>query len=200
VVRKVLEAEPHPILKIKLGGGNDEEVMEAVRSVSTKTVRVDANEGWKTPELALEKIRWLAGLGVELVEQPLPAGQLDGMRWLKERSPLPLVADEDVHTASDLPGLVGAFHGINLKLMKAGGILEAIRTIHTARALGLRIMIGCMIESSLGITAAAQLGAMADWLDLDGNLLIQNDPFVGAVTEQGKILLPDQPGLGVSLR
>jgi L-alanine-DL-glutamate epimerase-like enolase superfamily enzyme len=200
VIRKVLEAEAHPILKIKLGGDNDEEIMEAIRSVTTKVIRVDANEGWKTPELALEKIQWLAGLGVELVEQPLRAGRLEEMRWLKERSPLPLVADEDVHTAADLPRLASAFHGINLKLMKAGGILEAVRTIHTARALGMRIMIGCMIESSLGITAAAHLGALADWLDLDGNLLIRDDPFLGAVTANGRITLPSGRGLGVEER
>ena len=200
VMTKLAEAEAHPILKIKLGGDNDEEIMDAVRTVTAKPVRVDANEGWQTPEQALEKIQWLAGLGVELVEQPLPAGRIEDMRWLKERSPLPLVADEDIHTAADLPRLAEAFHGINLKLMKAGGILEAVRTIHAARALGMRIMIGCMIESSLGITAAAHLGSLADWLDLDGNLLIRDDPFLGATTANGRIELPAGTGLGVSAR
>lgn len=200
ILRKVAEAADHPILKIKLGAGNDREMMEAVRSVTDKPVRVDANEGWGTPGTALEAICWLADRGVELVEQPLPAGQLDAMRWLKQRSPLPLVADEDVHTAADLPRLADAFHGINLKLMKAGGLLEAMRILHTARALGLRVMIGCMIESSLGITAAAHLGALADWLDLDGNLLIRNDPYQGASTMAGRIILPGESGLGVRLR
>jgi L-alanine-DL-glutamate epimerase-like enolase superfamily enzyme len=197
VIKKVLEAEDYPILKIKLGGTNDEEIIEAVRSVTDKPIRVDANEGWKTPEAALAKCQWLARHKVELVEQPLAAGRLAEMAWLRERSPLPLVADEDVLTCADLPRLAGAFDGINLKLMKAGGILESIRIIHTARALGLKVMIGCMVESSLGITAAAQLGALADWLDLDGNLLIENDPFLGATAIGGRIELPIAPGLGV---
>jgi len=137
-LQKVEEAANFPILKIKLGGANDEEIMEAVRTVTDKTLRVDANEGWKTREEALAKCEWLAGLNVELIEQPLLAGRLEEMRWLRERSPLPLVADEDVLTSADLPKLAGAFHGINLKLMKAGGILEGLRMIHVARALGLK--------------------------------------------------------------
>jgi L-alanine-DL-glutamate epimerase-like enolase superfamily enzyme len=197
VAKKIQEAHDHPILKIKLGGGNDEAIIEAVRSVTDKVIRVDANEGWANAETALAKCQWLAGQNVELIEQPLPAGRLDEMRWLRERSPLPLVADEDVLTARDVVPLAGAFDGINLKLMKAGGLLEAIRTIHVARAVGLKVMIGCMIESSLGITAAAQIGALADWLDLDGNLLIQADPFTGVTTTAGRLCLPAGNGLGV---
>jgi len=198
ILQKVEEAAAYPILKIKLGGGNDEEIMEAVRSVTDKPLRVDANEGWATREEALAKCEWLAGCNVELIEQPLPAGRIEEMRWLRERSPLPLVADEDVLIAADLPRLAGAFHGINLKLMKSGGILEGLKMIHVARALGLKVMIGCMIESSLGITAAAHLGALADWIDLDGNLLIKDDPFSGVITVDGRITLPRGPGLGVT--
>lgn len=196
--RKIREAEPYPILKIKLGKDNDEEIMNAVREVTDKTVRVDANEGWKDRQLAAEKIQWLKTLGVEFVEQPMPADQLDDMIWLKERSALPLVADESVKNASDILKLAGAFHGINIKLMKSGGPQEGLRMIAMARALDLKIMLGCMIESSLAITTAAQLSPYVDWADLDGNLLISNDPYRGMTVQDGKMNLPEGPGLGVS--
>jgi L-alanine-DL-glutamate epimerase-like enolase superfamily enzyme len=197
VKAKVAEADEFQVLKIKLGGGNDEEVMRAVREVTDKVVRVDANEGWAGRELALDKIEWLAGLNVEFVEQAMPAGKLEDMAWLKERSPLPLVADEDVCGLDDVDGLAAAYHGINVKLMKAGGIAPAHAMIMRARELGLKVMLGCMIESSLGIAAATHLAPLADWLDLDGHLLIDSDPFAGLGIDSGSLLLPDGPGLGV---
>lgn len=195
--QKIREAVAFPILKIKLGSEDDETIMRAVREVTNRAVRVDANEGWKDRQEALEKIQWLARMNVEFVEQPLPAHRLDDVAWLRERSPLPLVADEDVKTAADIPLLARAYHGINIKIMKSGGLQEALRMIYLARGLGLKIMLGCMIESSLGITAAAHLSPLVDWADLDGNLLIKNDPYRGVRVEQGRLILPEGPGLGV---
>jgi L-alanine-DL-glutamate epimerase-like enolase superfamily enzyme len=196
---KIGEAAEFPILKVKMGLENDREIMETVRRRTDRPVRVDANEGW-TREEALEKIRWLEGQNVEFVEQPLPAERLDDTRWLAERVSMPLFADESVHTATDVPKLVGAFHGINIKLMKCGGIREALRMIHVARACGMKVMLGCMIESSIGITAAAQLSPLVDYADLDGNILIRNDPASGVTTRRGKLVLPQGPGLGAELR
>jgi L-Ala-D/L-Glu epimerase / N-acetyl-D-glutamate racemase len=195
--QKVREAADFPVLKIKVGLSTDEATIAAVRSVTNKPLRVDANEGWKTKEEALEKIRWLSQQGVEFVEQPLPAAQLEDMRWVHQRSPLPLIADESCLRASDIPGLVGAFDGVNVKLDKSGGMLEAYRMIQVARALGLKTMLGCMISSSVTVTAAAHLSPLVNYADLDGNLLIANDPFVGVTVQHGKLLLPDRPGLGL---
>ncbi len=197
VAEKIREAEGFPVLKIKMGLENDREIMETVRARTDRPVRIDANEGWTRDE-ALEKMRWLEGLNVELVEQPLPAADLEGVRWLAARTSIPIFADESVRVASDVPKLAGAFHGINIKLMKCGGIREALRMIHTARACGMKVMLGCMIESSIGITAAAHLSPLADYADLDGNLLIRNDPAAGVTTLNGKLVLPEGPGLGVS--
>ncbi len=197
IKEKIREAEGFPILKIKLGSEDDEQIMQAVREATDRTVRVDANEGWPDPLQALEKMHWLAQLNVEFVEQPLPAGRLDDVTWLRERAPLPIVADEDVHLARDIPALAHAYDGINIKIMKSGGLLEALRMINTARAHGLSIMLGCMIESSLAITAAAHLSPLVDWADLDGNLLLAADPFTGGGVREGKLILPDGPGLGV---
>ena len=199
IVQKVREAAAYPILKVKMGSDDDREVLTAVRDTTMSRIRVDANEGW-TMEGALERLEWLARLGVELVEQPLPVDRIEETRELRRRSPLPFYADESVHRAADLPRLAGAFDGINIKLMKCGGLGEALRMIAVARALGMKVMLGCMIESSLGITAAAHLSPLADTADLDGNLLIENDPFVGATVESGRIVLPDGPGLGVTAR
>ena len=198
IAEKVREAEGFPVLKIKLGLENDYEIMETVRAITSRPVRVDANEGWSRDE-ALEKMRWLETRNVELVEQPLPAADLDGVRWLAGRTSLPIFADESVHVAADVPKLAGAFHGINIKLMKCGGIREALKMIHAARACGMSIMLGCMIESSIGITAAAQLSPLVDYADLDGNLLIRNDPARGATAVGGKLVLPEGPGLGVTV-
>jgi len=194
---KVAEAEGFEILKIKLGGENDEEVMQAVRDVTDKVVRVDANEGWRDREVALRRIEWLENLNVELVEQPMPAGNLEDAEWLKERSPLPLIADEDAGSATDVPDLARAFHGVNVKLMKAGGIGPAHQMINAARNAGMDVMLGCMIESSLGIAAAAHLAPLVDYIDLDGHLLLTNDPYEGLEYRKGRLVLPEGSGLGV---
>ena len=195
--QKVREAELYPILKIKVGLDTDEGTIAAVRSVTNKPLRVDANEGWKDKEVAVRKINWLATQGVEFVEQPMPAEMLEEMHWVHERVNLPLIADESCQHASDIPKLVGTFAGVNVKLDKAGGILPAFTWIQTARALGLKTMLGCMISSSVSVTAAAHLSPLVDYADLDGNLLIANDPFTGVKVERGKLLLPDRPGLGL---
>jgi len=195
--QKVLEAEPFPILKIKVGLDTDEATISAVRSVTNKPLRVDANEGWKDKEEAVRKINWLAGQGVEFVEQPMPAEMLEETRWVRERVRLPLIADEACQQASDIPKLVGIFAGVNVKLDKSGGILEAFKMLQMARALGLKTMLGCMVSSSVSVTAAAHLSPLVDYADLDGNLLIANDPFAGVQVKRGKLLLPDRPGLGL---
>jgi len=199
VAQKVREAAGFEVLKVKMGSKDDQKVLETVRSMTSCSVRVDANEGW-TLEDALERLEWLQEMGVELVEQPLPADRLDEMRELKKQSPLPLIADESVARADDIPRLADAFDGINIKLMKCGGLGEAVRMIHVARAHGMTIMLGCMVESSLAITAAAHIAPLVDYADLDGNLLITNDPFVGAEVRHGKLVLPSEPGLGVRER
>ena len=199
VVRKVREASAYPILKVKMGAPDDRAVLTAVRDTTDRPIRVDANEGWTGTD-ALERLDWLARLGVEFVEQPLPADRIEETRALRNRSPLPFYADESVHRAEDIPRLAGAFDGINIKLMKCGGIAEALRMIAVARAHGMKVMLGCMIESSVAITAAAHLSPLVDTADLDGNLLLENDPFVGATVANGRIVLPSAPGLGVAAR
>jgi len=199
VEQKVREAKDYRILKVKMGSENDRTVFDAVRRVTDRPVRVDANEGW-TFDDALARLEWLAEMGVELVEQPLPADRHADMCELKKRSPLPLIADESVARAADIPRLAEAFDGINIKLMKCGGPGEALRMIHTARAHGLKIMFGCMIETSIAITAAAHIAPLVDYVDLDGNILITNDPFIGAEISEGRLVLPPRPGLGVRPR
>lgn len=197
IERKVKEAEEYPILKVKLGLENDEEIIRTIRKITDKLIRVDANEGWKTKELALEKIKWLQDEGVELVEQPMPANDIDSVAWLRDKVDIPIIADENCIRLYDVPTLGKAYDGINIKLMKSTGIREAIKMINTARAMNMKIMIGCMIESSVGITAGAQISPLVDFADLDGNLLITNDPFEGVKVKGGKLILPDEPGLGV---
>ena len=194
---KVREAADFPVLKIKVGLDTDEATIAAVRSATDKPLRVDANEGWKDKEEAVRKINWLAGQGVEFVEQPMPAEMMEEMHWVHSRAQVPLIADEACQRASDVPKMVGAFDGVNVKLDKTGGMLEAYRTIQVARSLGLKTMLGCMISSSVSVTAAAHLSPLVDYADLDGNLLIANDPFVGVLVEKGKLILPDRPGLGL---
>ncbi|MDX2437002.1 MAG: dipeptide epimerase [Acidobacteriota bacterium] len=196
VEQKVREAEGFAVFKVKMGSKDDQRVLETVRSVTNRPVRVDANEGWTLRD-AIERLDWLQKMGVELVEQPLPSHQHREMCELKERSPLPLFADESVARAEDIPRLAEAFDGINIKLMKCGGIGEAVRMIHVARAHGMKIMLGCMVESSMAITAAAHLAPLVDYADLDGNLLITNDPYIGAEVREGRLVLPSEPGLGV---
>lgn len=201
VVRsRVEEAAGYPVLKVKLGSDRDEEIIRTIRDAAPdKTVRVDANAGWNV-KLALRMIPLLADLGVEFVEQPLPAHDLEGLRFVRERSPLPIIADESCITASDIPRLVGAVDGINIKLAKCGSLREALRMIHVARAHNLLVMCGCMIETSLGITAAAHLAPLLDYVDLDGAALLKDDPFAGATIAGGQVRLPDLPGLGVVRR
>ena len=195
--QKVREAEAFPVLKIKVGLDTDEATIAAVRSVTAKPLRVDANEGWKDKEEAVRKINWLAGQGVEFVEQPMPAAMLEETRWVRERVHLPLIADEACRQASDIPQLVGIYDGVNVKLDKCGGILEAFKMLQITRALGLKTMLGCMVSSSVSVTAAAHLSPLVDYADLDGNLLIANDPFRGVEVKNGKLILPDRPGLGL---
>lgn len=198
IKKKVREAEPYPILKVKVGTNRDKEIINAVRSVTKdKPIRVDANEGWKTKEEALENIKWLMDQGVEFIEQPMPASMIEETAWLRDHVHIPIIADEAVKTAHDIPKLVGAYDGINIKLMKSGGLQEALRMIYMAKAYGMKIMLGCMIESSVGISAAAQLTPFVDYADLDGNLLIANDPFSGVKVDHGKFIFNDKPGIGV---
>ena len=185
------------MLKIKVGLQTDEPTVEAVRSVTKKPLRVDANEGWKNKEEALRKINWLESQGVEFVEQPMPAAMLEETRWLRGKVHIPIIADEACLHPSDIPKLANSYDGVNIKLMKCGGVLEAFRMIQIAKALGLKTMLGCMIESSIGVTAAAHLSPLVDYADLDGNLLIANDPCRGVRVEKGKLILPEGPGLGL---
>jgi L-alanine-DL-glutamate epimerase-like enolase superfamily enzyme len=196
LAKKIEEAEEYPLLKIKLGSDHDREIMKTIRGLTKKQLRVDANEGWKTREIAVERIKWLEQEGVEFIEQPMPASDLDGTAWVREHVNLPLIADENSIRLHDVPKLQQAFDGINIKLMKCTGLYEAMKMIHTARACGMKIMVGCMIETSVGITAAAHLSPLIDYADLDGNVLITNDPFDGVKIVNGKLILPDRPGIG----
>jgi L-alanine-DL-glutamate epimerase-like enolase superfamily enzyme len=196
--KKVLEAEPYPILKIKVGLDKDESTLEAVRSVTKKPIRPDANEGFKTKEEAVRKINWLESVGAELIEQPLPAHMLEEQRWVRSRVHIPVLADEACLHPEDIPKIAGAYDGIVVKLDKAGGTLKALEMIRIAKALGLKVMIGCMVSTSVSITAAAHLSPLVDYADLDGNLLISNDPFRGVRVERGRLVLPDGPGLGLT--
>ena len=196
----VREAERHPLLKIKLGTDHDLAILDAIRSVTDKTLRVDANAAWTVDE-AIAKINDIVAYGVELVEQPIPPGDLDGLRRVREASPVPILVDESVTTCDDIPALAGAADGINIKLMKSGGLREARRMIGLARSLGLQVMLGCYIESSVSITAAAHLSPLADYADLDGNLLLAADPFEGVTVDAaGRLILPTAAGLGVRPR
>jgi L-alanine-DL-glutamate epimerase-like enolase superfamily enzyme len=198
--RRLAEAAAYPVLKIKLGSPRDEEILRVVRDAAPdKILRVDANAAW-TPKHALRMIDLLAKHRVEFVEQPLPAHDVDGLRFVRERSPLPVIADESCIVATDIPRLVGAVDGINIKLAKCGGLREALRMIATARSHGMLVMAGCMIETSLGISAAAHFAPLLDFADLDGAALLSNDPFGGATIARGKISIPLGPGLGVTRR
>lgn len=196
VAQKVREAEEYPILKIKLGGEDDENIIRTIRAITKKPLRVDANEGWRKKEEALDRIKWLEQEGVELIEQPMPANQGAEIAWIHDRVSVPLIADESAARLRDVPTLVDAFDGINIKLMKCTGLREAMKMIHAARAVGLKVMIGCMIETSVGISAASQLAPLVDYIDLDGNLLTTNDPFEGVKVVHGNLVLPDGPGIG----
>jgi L-Ala-D/L-Glu epimerase len=198
--QRVLQAEPYPVLKVKLGTDHDEQIIRTVRATApAKILRVDANAAW-TAKGALAMLDVLADCGVEYVEQPLPPHDLDGLRFVRDRSPLPVIADESCVVATDIPRLAGVADGINIKLSKCGGLREALKMIATARAHGMLVMAGCMIETSLGITAAAHFAPLLDYADFDGAALLADDPYVGATITAGKISIPSAPGLGVQAR
>ena len=188
------------VLKVKVGLDNDEEMIRTIREITALPLIVDANQGWKDRQQALDEIFWLQEHGVVMVEQPMPRERLDDNAWITERSPLPVFADEAVQRLADVPALVGAYTGINIKLMKCTGMREAWKMATYARAAGMRVMVGCMTETSCAVTAAAHLSPLADFADLDGNLLISNDRFRGVRVEGGRLVLPDAPGLGLVRR
>ena len=202
--KKVLEAEPYPILKLKVGGPDDEKNMAALREAAPKkTVRIDANEGWKTKEEALQNLeRFSKDLNIEFCEQPMPSSsRREDWVWLKARTPIPIFADESFHHASDAEYCAECFHGVNAKLIKTGGISGAFAALQTARKLGLKTMIGCMIETSILVSAAAHLAELTNHLDIDGNILITNDPFLGATSRDGKISFAEtQDKIGLRVR
>ena len=197
VEQKTREALSFRILKIKLGGGNDKEMIQTVRSVTQVPLGVDVNQGWSDKSQALDMIHWLHEKGVIYIEQPLPKTAVDDIAWITGQSPIPVIADEAVQIPADIKKVYGAYSGINIKLMKCGGLRAAYTMVNMARALGLKVMIGCMTETSCAVTAAAQLSPLADWADLDGNLLISNDVFEGVIISDGRVIIPDMPGIGV---
>ena len=197
VKEKVREASPYKILKVKLGQANDKEMIQTVRNETDKPICVDVNQGWTDRNMALEMTQWLKDQGVVFVEQPMPKTAIDDTAWLTQNSPLPIIADEAIQTISDFKKVQGVYSGINIKLMKCGGLRAAYTMISMARALDMKVMIGCMTETSCAVTAAAQLSPLVDWADLDGNLLISNDVFEGILIKDGKIILPDRPGIGI---
>lgn len=197
--QKVIEAEQYPILKVKLGTKDDRDIINAIRNCTDKVIRVDANEGWNL-KTAVEMCDWLTKQNVEFVEQPLPASDLEATARLKEQSPLKIIADENCLDSRDIPVIADAFHGINIKLMKCGGVREGYKMVQMARERGLEIMLGCMIETSVAITAATHLSPLVDYADLDGHILISNDPYQGVKINEGKLIIPNGPGLGISLR
>ncbi len=197
--QKVEEAADFPVLKIKMGIGKDEATLKAIRAVTKKPLRVDANEGWKTREEALRKIQWLEQDGaVEFVEQPMRADMMAEHAWLRERVKMPIIADEACTEIAAIPALADAYDGLNVKLDKAGGILQARRWITIARALGMKTMLGCMVSSSISVSAAAHLSPLVDYADLDGNLLISNDRYRGVTVKNGRLVLPTGGGLGLT--
>lgn len=199
VRQKVAEASPYRVLKVKMGLDNDKETVEVIRSMTDVPICVDANQGWTSKEEALEMCHWLADRNCLFVEQPLAIDRHDDTAWLRERSPLPLIADESLQRIGDVKRISEAFDGINIKLMKSTGMHEAYKMVALARALDMKVMLGCMTETSCAVSAAAQLAPLADFADLDGNLLISNDRFDGMKIVDGKITLNDNPGIGVTL-
>ncbi len=197
VRKKVDEAAPYKVLKVKMGLDNDKELVEIIRSKTDRPICVDANQGWDDKENALEMCHWLAERNCLFVEQPMPKEKIDETAWLRERSPLPIIADEFLQRLPDVLRAKDAYDGINIKLMKSTGMHEAYKMAVLARSLGMKIMLGCMTETSCAVSAAAQLAPMVDWADLDGNLLIANDCFDGMKIVDGKVTLTDRPGIGV---
>ncbi len=198
--QKVREADMYKVLKVKLGRDNDKEMIETIREVTDKIIRADANQGWKDKEYALKMIEWLATKNVDMIEQPMPKEMRDEQAWLKERSPIPIIGDESVIRLPDVKKAWGVYHGINIKLMKCTGMHEAYKMIQLARALDMKVMLGCMTETSCAISAAAQLSPLVDYADLDGAVLIKNDLFDGATIVDGKVTMPLGNGIGVRHR
>ena len=198
VRQKTLEATPYKILKVKLGQKTDREMIETIRSVTNVPLCVDVNQGWTDRQMALDMIHWLKEKGVVFVEQPMPKTAIDDMAWLTEHSPLPTIADESLQRLPDVMKAKGVYSGINIKLMKCTGMREAHQMLTLAGSLGMKVMIGCMTETSCAVSAAAQLSPKCEWADLDGNLLISNDPYSGVQVVDGKVILIDQPGIGIN--
>ena len=191
-------ADKFNILKVKVGLEGDKEMIRTIREITDLPLAVDANQGWKDRQQALDMICWLHEQGVVMAEQPMPTDRLDDIAWITEQSPIPIFADESIQRLKDIPALKGAFSGINIKLMKCTGMREAHKMMTLGRALGMKVMLGCMTETSCGISAAAQLSPAVDFADLDGNLLIANDRFDGVQVKGGRLVLPDdRPGIGV---
>lgn len=195
--KKIEETSPYKVVKVKMGLDHDKEIVEALRRHTDVPICVDANQGWNNREKALEMCHWLAERNCLFVEQPMDKAAIDDTAWLRERSPLPIIADEFLQRLPDVRRAAQAYDGINIKLMKSTGMHEAYQMATLARALGMKVMLGCMTETSCAVSAAAQLAPLADWADLDGNLLISNDIFDGMKIVDGKITLPDRPGIGV---
>jgi len=198
VIEKTKEADEYRILKVKLGRETDKMMIETIRSVTDKPIVVDVNQGWKDKQFALDMIHWLNEKGVKMVEQPMPKEMLDENAWLTEKSPLPTFGDEAVQRIPDVIKANGVYSGINIKLMKCTGLREAQKMIELAKALKLKVMLGCMTETSCAISAISQLSSQCEWADMDGALLIKNDPFVGTKVVDGKVVLNDSPGIGIS--
>ena len=190
-------ADRFNILKVKVGLDNDKEMIRTIREITDLPIAVDANQGWKDRQKALDEIFWLKENGIVMVEQPMPKERIDDNAWITERSPLPIFADEAIQRLVDIPSVKGAYHGINIKLMKCTGMREAWKMVNYARAEGMKVMVGCMTETSCAVSAAAQLAPAVDFADLDGNLLITNDLFDGMKVTAGKISLSDRPGIGI---
>ena len=199
VQQKIKESEQYKVLKVKMGVPGDKELVETIRKATDRPLCVDANQGWNSKEYALEMCHWLKEKGCIFVEQPLPKEMLDETAWLREQSPLPIIADEAFQRLPDVVRFKDVYDGINIKLMKSTGLHEAYKMAVLAKSLGMYVMLGCMTETSCGIAAAAQLSPMVDWTDLDGNVLIGNDRFEGLIFEDGKVIPADKPGLGVSI-
>lgn len=194
---KIREADDFSVLKIKMGRGKlDYEILETVRNVTEKPLRIDVNEGWTFDE-AVQKIKWLEPLNVQMIEQPLPKEEVTRMPELRRQSRLPLFGDENIRSMDDIGRWDNHFDGVNIKLDKCGGLLQAVRMLNEARARGLQTMLGCMVQTSVGIAAAAHLGALTDFIDLDGHLLIRDDPFTGVLVDKGRLTVAEKAGLGV---
>ena len=192
-------ADRFNILKVKVGLDNDKEMIRTIREITDLPLAVDANQGWKDREQALDEIHWLKENGIVMVEQPMAKERIEDNAWITERSPLPIFADEAIQRLADIPSIKGAYHGINIKLMKCTGMREAWKMLNYARAEGMKVMVGCMTETSCAVSAAAQLSPAVDFADLDGNLLISNDLYKGMEVVDGKITLSDRPGIGLTL-